>query len=112
MTSDMTGTIPEGSTEQWRDKKRHLWLIGLVIPSAVFIIYTGWAVTGWSVWFWSGPLLILVIVPLIDLVTGIDTSNPPDEVIEQLENDKYYRWITYWFLPIQYFGFFAVMAWI
>ena len=33
-------------------------------------------------------------------------------MIEQLENDKYYRWITYVFLPIQYVGFLAAFVWI
>jgi alkane 1-monooxygenase len=107
-----SGTIPEGSTEIWQDKKRYLWLFGLVIPSAVFIMYAGWVLTGWSAWFWAGPILILVIVPILDLVFGMDGSNPPDDVIEALEEDRYYRWITLWFLPIQYFGYVTVMAWI
>jgi alkane 1-monooxygenase len=106
------GTVTEGSTEIWKDKKRYLWLFGLVIPSAIFIIYAGWASTGWGIWFWGGPLLILVIVPVLDLIFGLDHSNPPDDVIEALEEDRYYRWITYLFLPIQYFGYFTVMAWI
>ena len=106
MTDD-TGTIPDGSTEQWRDKKRYLWLIGLVVPSLAFIALGMYALTGWGVWFWIGPIVILVIVPAIDLLTGVDRSNPPDDVIETLENDKYYRWITYLFLPIQYAGFVA-----
>ena len=58
-------------------------------------------------WFWVGPIVILVIVPAIDLMTGLDRSNPPDDVIEALEQDRYYRWITYLFLPIQYAGFVA-----
>jgi alkane 1-monooxygenase len=98
-------TVPDGSTESWRDRKRYLWLIGLVVPSLAFIGYGMWALTGWSIWFWIGPVVILLIVPAIDLVAGLDRSNPPDDVIEALENDKYYRWITYLFLPIQYAGF-------
>ena len=27
-------TVPAGSTEQWKDRKRYLWLIGLVVPVA------------------------------------------------------------------------------
>ena len=27
-------TVPTGSTEHWQDKKRYLWLIGLVVPVA------------------------------------------------------------------------------
>ena len=54
-------------------------------------------------------MVILVIVPAIDLFAGLDRSNPPDDVIEALEQDRYYRWITYLFLPIQYVGFVAAM---
>ena len=68
-----------------------------------------WSLTGWGVWFWIGPVVILVIVPAIDLFAGLDRSNPPDDVIEALEQDRYYRWITYLFLPIQYVGFVAAM---
>ena len=102
-----TGTIPAGSQETWKDNKRYLWLIGLVVPSLAFVAFAGWHVTGFGGFFWIGPLVILVIVPAIDLFAGLDRSNPPDDVIEQLENDKYYRWITYLFLPIQYVGFVA-----
>src|SRR3954466_4632771 len=107
------GTVPAGSTERWRDRKRHLWLIGLVVPSLAFIAVGMWSLTGWGGWFWIGPVVILVIVPAIDLLTGLDRSNPPDDAIEALEKDRYYRWITYLFLPIQYLGFvgaFAVLA--
>ncbi len=99
------GTVPPGSTEQWKDKKRYLWLIGLVVPSLAFLGYGLWAATGVGAFFWIGPVVILVIVPAIDLFAGLDRSNPPDDVIEALENDRYYRWITYLFLPIQYVGF-------
>jgi alkane 1-monooxygenase len=102
------GTIPDGSTERWTDKKRYLWLIGLVVPSLAFAALGLHALTGWGVWFWIGPIVILVVVPAIDLLAGLDRSNPPDDVLEALENDRYYRWVTYLFLPIQYAGFVAV----
>ncbi len=103
--STTSSTVPEGSTEQWRDRKRYLWLIGLVVPSLAFLAYAGWWLTGLGAWFWLGPFVILVLIPAIDLLVGLDRSNPPDDVIEALENDRYYRWITYLFLPVQYVGF-------
>jgi len=106
-----TGTIPSGSTEQWTDKKRYLWLIGLVVPSLAFVAIGLHAATGWGVWFWVGPIVVLGIVPAIDLFAGLDRSNPPDDVIEALESDRYYRWITYLFLPVQYAGF-AIAFWL
>ena len=102
-----SGTVPDGTTELWTDTKRYLWLIGLVVPSLAFVAFGGYVATGWSVWFWVGPIVILGIVPAIDLIAGLDRSNPPDDVIEALEQDRYYRWITYLFLPIQYVGFVA-----
>jgi alkane 1-monooxygenase len=105
MSAIANSTVPTGSSEGWQDRKRYLWLIGLVVPSLAFIGYAAWAVTGWGVFFWIGPVVILVIVPAIDLIAGLDRSNPPDDVIEALEQDRYYRWITYLFLPIQYVGF-------
>jgi alkane 1-monooxygenase len=100
-----TGTIPAGSTERWKDRKRYLWLIGLVVPSLAFVALGLHGLTGWGAWFWIGPIVVLGVVPVIDLVAGLDRSNPPDDVIEALGNDRYYRWITYLFLPIQYAGF-------
>ena len=100
-------TVRQDSSEGWRDSKRHLWLIGLVVPSLAFIAFGLWALTGWSVAFWVGPIVILGIVPAIDLFAGLDRSNPPDDAIEALEEDRYYRWITYLFLPVQYAGFVA-----
>ena len=91
-------------------QKRYLWLIGLVVPSLAFVGYAAWALTGLGGFFWIGPVVILVIVPAIDLVAGLDRSNPPDDVIEALEQDRYYRWITYLFLPIQYLGFVGAFA--
>jgi alkane 1-monooxygenase len=105
----VNSTVPRDSTLLWRDKKRYLWLIGLVVPSLAFIAIGMWHLTGWGVWFWIGPIVILGVVPAIDLLAGLDRSNPPDDVIEALEKDRYYRWITYLFLPIQYAGFIGAM---
>ena len=101
---DPAGTVAAESTEAWRDKKRYLWLIGLVVPSLAFLAVALGPVT-YGVSYWIGPLLILVIIPLIDLVAGLDPSNPPDDVIEALEKDKYYRWVVISYLPLQYAGF-------
>ncbi|GAB3673767.1 fatty acid desaturase [Saccharopolyspora tripterygii] len=109
VAANVSGTVPAGSTQRWKDKKRYLWLMGLVMPSLAFVAMGAYAATGQGVWFWIGPVVILVLVPAVDLLAGLDRSNPPDDVIEALENDKYYRWITFLYLPIQYAGFVAAM---
>ncbi len=111
-TGEPGATVPGGSTETWTDGKRYLWLIGLVVPSLAAVAFAMTQLTGWGVWVWIGPIVILLVVPAIDLVAGLDRTNPPDDVIEALEQDRYYRWITYAYLPIQYAGFLAAFTWI
>ncbi|MEU1204880.1 alkane 1-monooxygenase [Nocardia sp. NPDC005825] len=93
---------------QWRDRKRYLWLLGLVPPTALFLamalVWTfnefGWTAVS-PVWWWIGPLIVYVLLPILDRFFGPDGQNPPDEVMEYLENDKYYRYCTYAYIPFQ-----------
>jgi alkane 1-monooxygenase len=89
----------------WKDKKRYLWVLGLVVPTLPLAGMALQNSTGSGIWLWMTPVVFLGVVPLLDLVAGYDDTNPPDEVIEALENDRYYRWVTYVYLPVQYVGF-------
>jgi alkane 1-monooxygenase len=96
----------------WRDPKRYLWLLGLIVPTLPFISYGLVHLTGLGAMWFFGPVLVLVIFPLADIIVGLDPANPPDDAIKLLEADRYYRWCTYAFLPIQYAGLvFACWLW-
>lgn len=94
---------------QWHDRKRYLWPLGLLVPMLVFVAMAGLALTGWGIWAWIGPVFVFVLVPVIDLLTGVDESNPPDEAIPALEADPWYRWLTFLYLPMAYLGLAAAM---
>jgi alkane 1-monooxygenase len=105
----VTTQLSEVDIAQWRDKKRYLWLMGLIAPTALFVVLPlVWAINqmGWHVVaqvpFWIGPILLYIVLPALDLRFGPDGQNPPDEVMERLENDKYYRYCTYVYIPFQY----------
>ena len=100
-------TVAAGSTQQWRDTKRYLWLVAITMPALLFIAIGMYSLTHWSAWLWIGPIFILGVVPIIDLIAGRDVRNPPAELIAQLEADRYYRVLTYAYLPLQYAGFAA-----
>ncbi|HVY97114.1 MAG TPA: alkane 1-monooxygenase [Solirubrobacterales bacterium] len=88
----------------WSDGKRYAWLLGIIVPLAPFIAWASVSVTGWGGFYFFGPLLVFVVFPILDIVIGMDASNPPDSVLKWLEQDRYYRWCTYLFIPIQYAG--------
>nr|WP_260758968.1 alkane 1-monooxygenase [Mycobacterium sp. SMC-4] len=87
---------------RWRDRKRYLWLLGLVIPVLVPVSWLAVAITGCGLFWWSGPLMTVVLIPLMDYLVGSDSDNPPESVLIYLEQDRYYRWATYLYLPAQY----------
>jgi alkane 1-monooxygenase len=99
----------ELAPDVWQDKKRYLWLLGLIAPTALLVILpivwglnqAGWQ-TASQVLFWIGPILVYAALPALDLRYGPDGQNPPDEVMARLENDKYYRYCTYIYIPLQY----------
>ena len=97
---------------RWRDPKRYLWLLGLFVPTLPFLAWGLVELTGLGVFWFYGPFLVFAIFPLADLLVGIDAENPPDSAIKWLEQDRYYRWCTYLYIPIQYAGLvFACWLW-
>lgn len=98
-------TTVDGQVVEWTDKKRYLWIMGAIIPLIPAIMWGAYAATGWSAWWYFGPFFVFVLIPLFDMIAGLDPNNPPDELIEALEEDRYYRWVTYAFIPAQIVGF-------
>ncbi|MFZ0377935.1 MAG: alkane 1-monooxygenase [Solirubrobacteraceae bacterium] len=105
-------TAREESPPAWRDGKRYAWLLGVLVPTLPFIVYALVRLTGLGAFWFFGPVLIFGVFPPLDLVIGLDAENPPDSVLRWLERDRYYRWCTYAFLPLQYAGLvFACAMW-
>lgn len=92
------------------DRKRWLWPMGF----GIVIIVAGCALAGW--WFgitplmFAGPVVVYGVVPLLDYFIGKDSSNPPERVLEILEDDPYYRYSTYLFVVVQFVLVIAVSA--
>ncbi len=104
---DVANEVPK-----WRDGKRYAWLLGVLVPALPFIVFGLVRLTGFGPLWFGGPILIFGIFPPLDLLIGLDAENPPDSVLKWLEQDRYYRWCTYAFLPLQYAGLvFACALW-
>ena len=98
-------TQPNESTEIYRDRWRWVWLLSLLSPALVatgplLMWWTGDAVSLW----W--PLVFLYgLVPLADWWIPPSRRNPPESAVSQLENDAYYRYITYALVPVLWLAF-------
>jgi alkane 1-monooxygenase len=106
-TTTLPATRDGGSaiSEHWRDPKRYAWLLGLVIP---ILPYSAWHMstrTGLEVFWYLGPIVIFGVIPIVDFLFGTDARNPPESAIHRLEEDRYYRYCTYLYVPIQYASF-------
>jgi alkane 1-monooxygenase len=89
-------------TTGWRDGKRYLWPLGLLVPLLPFMAGGLATLTGVGAFWWLGPVFLFGLVPLLDALTGDDAANPPESVLPSLEVDRWYRWCTYAYLPVQY----------
>lgn len=94
--------------ERWNDPKRYLWLFGLIPPTTLFIataMQTLFNALGWyrvaPAWWWLGPFLVYGVLVILDRALGTDGENPPEELIDEVQADRYYRYCTYAYLPIQ-----------
>ena len=71
----ITATV-DGRTETWKDKKRWIWPVALLVPMLPFGAYREATRWGLDVFWFLGPLWILVFVPILDTIIGTDKGNP------------------------------------
>ncbi len=98
----VTSSYNADTQRNWNDPKRYLWLLAAAIPCLVMVSWLAVKVTGFGGFWWLGALLTFVVMPLLDCVVGTDRSTPADDAYIDLDNDHWYRWATYLYLPTQY----------
>ena len=99
MTTGTDATLPPFA---WRDTRKPLWPLALLVPVLPFLAWLAWRGTGDAWAWWLTPAVVFGVIPVVDLLLGDDRRNPPEEVVPRLAADGYYRWLTYLYLPAQY----------
>ncbi len=97
-----TGVIADGQAIHYVDKKRWLWVLSVLYPAQVFIFIGLHAKTGAEAWFLLPFIVNYVIAPSIDWLIGEDSNSPPEEVIMQLDQDHYYRRLTFAVIAVHF----------
>jgi len=101
---------PEQGHIEYTDRKRYLWLSSVIMPIFPVMGIALFYVTG-SQWALGLPLFFTyIIIPFLDWGLGSDTNNPPEEIVPQLEADRYYRVLTYITVPMHFIVLIAI-AW-
>lgn len=94
----------------WRDRKRPLWLLSLLVPSLIGAGPLLAAGFGDPRWLWAPIGIAYLLLPLADLLIGEDRSNPPESQVPELEEDRYYRYITWGVVPLLW-AWWSFAAW-
>jgi len=93
---------PDKGTIRFTDKKRYWWILSVVyplIPVFAILAYLRFE----NPWLLLLPLLVgYVIIPILDVVGGTDRTNPPEEIVPQLDADSYYQTLTMLTIPMHF----------
>jgi len=91
-----TGTAENGQDIIYTDSKRHMYWLIIISPMVALA----------SIWLYfaldKNPLVTLVpmlffyaFTPLMDAIMGEDPHNPPEEVVNAMMADNYYRFTVH-----------------
>lgn len=93
---------PELGRIEYVDRKRYLWLFSVFFPLIPFVgmgLFL-WLGGEWTLWV---PLLVVyTLIPLLDYLFPNDSSNPPEQLVPQLEADSYYRVLNHLTIPLHF----------
>ena len=112
MTISYVATNAQGDRVVYRDRKRLLWLLSLSYPLLPLLGLALHAWTGYEIMLGVPLVLGHGLMPLLDWLVGEDVNNPPEDVVPQLEQDRYYRWLTWATVPLHFVALIACAWWV
>ena len=93
---------PEAVPGPYVDRKRWAWALSPVWICMPLMGIGLALATGVGAWNWLTLVFWYVVLPVADLAIGSDPNNPPESAIERLDQDSYYRILTYITVPVHY----------
>jgi len=103
---------PQQGRVTYRDRKRFWWSLSVVYPLLPFVGMAAHAWTGWQLALGLPLLISYGLMPLLDYFIGEDANNPPEAVVPQLEQDRYYRWLTWATVPLHFVALIGCAWWV
>lgn len=88
-------TLSAALERKWVANKKYWYLTSLILPTAPLL----WAYLAvhyhQGAWLWGVLAVSYLVMPILDMLFGVDTANPSDEQIEALQHDRYYPRLLY-----------------
>jgi alkane 1-monooxygenase len=103
------------------------WRIAILVSAAIVLSYLDRLTLPWTLseikkdfdfsdqvkaLFDSAFLISYGLMPLLDALIGEDENNPPEAVVPQLEDDRYYRWLTWATVPLHFVALIGCAWWV
>lgn len=96
----------------YRDRKRVWWMLSVVYPLIPFTGLAAHAATGHQIALGLPILIAYGLMPLLDALIGEDRNNPPEAVVPKLDDDRYYRWLTWATVPLHFVALIGCAWWV
>jgi len=100
-------TSRSGDRIEYRDEKRGLWILAVLSPSLPGLAAVAYLMSGNPWWVLAPIVFYYGIYVAIDHLVGVDPNNPPEEVVEAMASDHYYRILLFLSVPVFWFSFLA-----
>lgn len=111
MAATYVAKRPDGSTVRYRDRKRWAWMLSMAWPLVPFVGLAAHHISGLEIAIALPLVLSYGLLPLLDAIVGEDPNNPPEEVVRQLDADRYYRWLTWATVPLHFVSLVGCAWW-
>jgi alkane 1-monooxygenase len=99
----------QGTETRYVDGKRWLFVGSLFFPLipalSVALYFAGFGVMATA----FPAIFFFIVTPIVDMILGEDTHNPPEEVVAAMTADRYYSWLVRSAVPIAWLSFIAVV---
>lgn len=105
------GTLSSGEAVVYVDRKRLLWFLSVLFPLQPLFGVWLHSLTGNEAWLLLPLAINYLAMPIADWLIGEDKNNPPQEVVAQLDQDKYYRRLTYAVVPLHFVALIGSAWW-
>ena len=93
---------PELGQLRYVDGKRYLWLLSVLFPLIPLVGMGLFLRTGQQWVLWLPLAFVYGVIPLLDYLFPNDRSNPPEQIVPQLEADAYYRLLNHLTVPLHF----------